>query len=136
VSNSILLYVHPVFALTAVIALAYVGQLGLRSRTVRRGGAAMRRRHARITPYVYAIVLLNWGLGAASVRFGRGDLDFADSGHFKVGCYLVVVLTLAMLLSRWIDRIPNGRVWHPILGALAVLLAGFQAFLGLQIMPK
>jgi len=136
VANSVMLHIHPVLALVAVTALAYVGQLGLRSRHVRRGGSEMLRRHARITPYVYALVVLNWALGALSVRFGRSDLDFAGSGHFKVGCYLVVVLTAAMLLSRWIDRVPNGRVLHPLLGALAVLLAGFQVFLGLQIMPK
>ena len=136
VSNSLVLYVHPILALVAVAGLVYAGQLGLRSRQVRRGGAVLLQRHARIAPYVYGLVLLNWALGALSVWLRRGDLDFAESGHFKVGCYLVAVLTVAWLLSRWIDRIPNGRTIHPLLGALAVLLAGFQVFLGLQIMPK
>ncbi|MBI1816969.1 MAG: DUF4079 family protein [Deltaproteobacteria bacterium] len=130
------LHVHPLLALIAVAMLAYVGQLGFRGRQARRGGAAMLRRHARITPYVYALVLINWMLGVTSVWLGRDDLDLAASGHFKVGCYLVVTLTAALLLSRWIDRVPNGRTIHPLLGALAVLLAGFQLFLGLQIMPK
>jgi len=135
-SRSLLLHVHPLLALLAVTALAYAGQLGFRSRRVRRGGASMLRRHAAITPYIYSLVMLNWVLGAVSVWWGRSDLDFAESGHFMVGCYVIAVLTAAMLLSRWIDRIPNGRVIHPLLGALAVLLAGFQVFLGLQIMPK
>ncbi|HVN85789.1 MAG TPA: DUF4079 family protein [Candidatus Binatia bacterium] len=131
-----LLYLHPVVALLAVVALAYVGQLGFRSRRVRRGGAAMLQRHAKVTPYVYALVMINWILGSASVWWGRSDLDFAESGHFRVGCYVAIVLTATMLLSRWIDRIANARIIHPLLGALAVLLAGFQVFLGLQIMPK
>ena len=93
-------------------------------------------RHARIAPYVYALVVANWLFGVASVRWGREDLDLATSGHFTVGCYLTLVLTAAAVLSRWIDRVPNGRTIHPLLGALAVLLGGFQVFLGLQIMPK
>lgn len=135
-STSLALHIHPVLALLTVAALAYVGQLGFRSRQVRRGGAQLLQQHARLTPYVYALVLANWLLGVASVWLGRDDLDLMQSGHFKVGCYLVAVLTAAMLLSRWIDRVPNGRTIHPLLGALAVLLAGFQVFLGLQIMPK
>lgn len=134
--SSLWLYVHPILAFVAVAGLAYIAVLGLRSRQVRRGGPAMLQRHARIAPVVFWLVLGNWLLGAASMRFGRSDLDFGDSGHFKVGCYLVVALSAAALLSRRIDRVPNGRTIHPLLGALAVLLAGFQVFLGLQIMPK
>jgi hypothetical protein len=136
VSTAVWLYIHPVTAIATVAALAYAGQLGLRGRQVRRDGAEMLRRHARVTPYVYALVLLSWVLGGLSVWWGRSDLDFADSGHFRVGCYVVAVLSVAMVLSRLIDRVPNGRVIHPLLGALAVLLAAFQVFLGLQIMPK
>jgi hypothetical protein len=134
--SSLWLYVHPMAALAAVAGLAYIAALGFRSRRVRRGGAVLLRRHARVAPVVFWLVVANWVLGAVSMRWGRSDLDFADSGHFTVGCYLVVALSAAALLSRWIDRVPNGRTIHPLLGALAVLLAGFQVFLGLQIMPK
>jgi Protein of unknown function (DUF4079) len=130
------LYIHPAAAFVTVAALAYTGSLGLRSRQVRRGATALLRRHARVAPYVYWLVVLNWALGAASVWWGRQDLDFAASGHFKVGCALVVALTITALVSRWMDRVPNGRTIHPLVGALSILLAGFQLFLGLQIMPK
>jgi len=134
--SSLWLYIHPILAFITVAGLGYIAILGLRSRQVRRGGAVLLQRHARFAPFVFWVVLLNWLLGAASVRWGRSDLDFAGSGHFKVGCYVVLALSGAALLSRRLDRVPNARTIHPLLGALAVLLAGFQVFLGLQIMPK
>jgi hypothetical protein len=130
------LYLHPVAALAAVTLLAYVAVLGLRSRQVRGEGPALLRRHAALAPYAYGLVAVNWLLGLVSVWLGRDDVDLADTGHFKGGCYLLLALTAAALLSRWMDRVSNGRTIHPLLGALAVLLAGLQVFLGLQIMPK
>jgi len=47
----------------------------------------------------------------------------------------VALLTLAALLSRRVPDDPRARLLHPLVGATAVLLAGVQVFLGLQIMP-
>ena len=40
--------------------------------------------------------------------------------------------TLAGVASRWIDVDPRVRRLHPVIGAAALLLAGVQVFLGLQ----
>jgi hypothetical protein len=131
-----MLYLHPLLASLTCGLLAYAAVLGLRSRPARRGGAGLLRRHARLAPYTLWLVAGNWILGSASVWWGRDDVELASTGHFKVGCYLLAVLAAAALLSRWMDHVPYGRTLHPMLGAAAVLLAGFQVFLGLQIMPK
>jgi len=135
-ASAIWLYIHPLVALLTVAGLAYAAALGLRSRQVRRGGPALLRRHARLTPVLYWLVAGNWILGVLSVWLGRSDIDLFTTGHFEVGSCLVVALTATALVSWWMDRIPEGRTIHPLLGALSVLLAGFQLFLGLQIMPK
>ena len=44
---------------------------------------------------------------------------------------LLAVLTVTGLVSLWIAD-PRVRRVHPMLGAVAVLLAGIQVFLGLQ----
>ena len=135
-ASAIWLYIHPLVALLTVAGLAYAAALGLRSRQVRRGGPALLRRHARLTPVLYWLVAGNWILGVLSVWLGRSDIALFTTGHFEVGSCLVAALTATAVVSWWMDRIPEGRTIHPLLGALSVLLAGFQLFLGLQIMPK
>jgi len=135
-ASAVWLYVHPLLALLTVAGLAYAAALGLRSRQGRRDGPALLRRHTRLTPVLYWSVIGNWALGVLSVWLGRADIDLFSTGHFEVGCCLVVALTATAMVSWWMDRLPEGRTIHPLLGALSVLLAGFQLFLGLQIMPK
>ena len=135
-AGSLWLYVHPVVALVGIGLLLYAASLGLATRQRRRDKAALLGRHARLGPYAYALMVLSWVLGLGSAWWGRSDLELAGSGHFKAGCYLVLLLSATALLSRWMDRMPGGRTIHPLLGAAAALLAGFQIFLGLQLMPK
>ena len=71
------LYLHPLLALATVGLLGQAAVLGLRSRQVRRGASVLRGRHARLAPYAYALVVASWLLGAASVWWGRDDLDMA-----------------------------------------------------------
>src|SRR5262249_48623663 len=63
------------------------------------------------------------------------DIEVAASGHFRVGCALVMLYGLAALVSRRIDRDPRARAVHPWIGAAALVLSGVQGVLGLQLVP-
>lgn len=133
--GSVLVYVHPISGLLLTGLAAYVGSLGLRSRRRGRAAAGLRARHRALTPWLYAGLLVSFGIGLASTVYLRDDLDGGASGHFGVGSASLTLFTAAAMLSRAMDRLPWARRVHPWLGALGVLLAGVQVFLGLQIMP-
>lgn len=130
-----LLYLHPVAGLVTTALVAYAASLGLRARRSRRDAGLARRRHRRVAPVVYGLVVANWLAGLGVVWWLEPDLDPAASGHFTVGTLIVLLLTAGALLSFRVPTDPRARAVHPILGATALLLAGVQVFLGLQILP-
>ena len=129
------LYLHPLGGLLAVTLAAYTATLGFRARLPRRDAAAARRRHAMIGPLLYALVVVNWLGGLVAVRSLEPSLAEASQPHLTVGSLIVALFTLAALLSRWVPVDARARTVHPILGAIAVLLGGYQIFLGLQLLP-
>jgi hypothetical protein len=129
------LYVHPLAGLAAIALAGYAASLGLRSRSPRGAAAAARRRHRRIAPLAYALVVANWAGGLGAVRWLEPELDPAASGHFTLGTLIVLLLTAGAVLSRRVPVDPRARAVHPWLGAAALLLCGVQVFLGLQILP-
>jgi hypothetical protein len=128
---SVVPWLHPALGLLAVAVLL---------RAAARGSALRERKrpsprhlpHPTLAAIAWLLVALNWGLGLVTVRFFRPELTVADSTHFQAGTALLVVLTMAGMASRWIHRDPRGRRIHPAIGAVALLLAGVQVFLGLQ----
>lgn len=127
-------YVHPVLAGVTVVALVYVGSLGLRARSDRRHAPTYLTRHARLAPFVYVIVLVAWAGGIASTWLLRPDLELAASAHFRCGGAVVLALSGSALSARRME-LPAVRAAHPWFGAAAILLAAAQVFFGLQITP-
>jgi hypothetical protein len=129
------LYLHPLGGLLAVALAAYTATLGLRGRASRRGAEAARRRHAALGPWLYALVLANWAVGVVAVRWLEPRLAEASRPHLVVGTVIVGLFTAAALLSSRVPVDARARTVHPLLGAAAVLLGGYQIFLGLQLLP-
>ena len=129
------LYLHPLGGLIAIALAAYTATLGFRGRLPRRDAAAARRRHAAIGPVLYALVVLNWIGGVIAVRRLEPSLAEASQAHLTVGTLIILLFTIAALLSRYVPTDARARAVHPVLGAAAVLLGGFQIFLGLQLLP-
>jgi hypothetical protein len=129
------LYLHPLGGLVTVALAAYTAALGFRGRLPRRDAAAARRRHAAIGPVLYALVVANWIAGLFAVRRLEPSLAEASQAHLTVGTLILALFTLAALLSRHVPVDTRARAVHPELGAAAVLLGGFQIFLGLQLLP-
>ncbi len=129
-------YLHPLLGAGVVALLIYTGVLGLRGRGPQRDHQAGRARHVRWAYRAYVAVLLTWLTGAASTAFGRPDLDFAASLHFRTATLLVALLTGSALTARLMRRgTTAAREWHPWLGAAAMLLAALHAAAGLRLAP-
>jgi len=133
--SRILVWVHPVVGLVTTALAAHGASLVLRARRMGARGAPLRARHRALMPWVWGLVLVNFGGGAISCWLWRDEDEIGGSGHFAVGIVLVVLFTLAALACRRIDRDPRLRSVHPWIGAAALLAAGVQVFLGLQIVP-
>ena len=129
------LYLHPIGGFLVTALAVYAATLGFRSRLPRIGAAAARRRHAAIGPVLYALVVANWIGGLVAVRWLEPSLAEASVSHLQVGTAIVVLFTAAALLSSRVPVDARARFMHPIFGAAAVLLSGFQIFLGLQLLP-
>ncbi len=129
-----LAYVHPITAALVLALLAFVGSLGLRARSDRRQARRHLARHARLGPIVYGLLLASWLGGVLSTWLLRRDLELGASPHLRIGAALVLVLTAALVTSRWMTR-PEVRGIHPWFGIAALLLAAAQVFFGLQITP-
>jgi hypothetical protein len=129
------LYLHPIGGFIAVALAAYAATLGFRARMPRRNAGAARRRHAALGPVVWAVVVVNWIGGLVAVRWLEPRLAEASASHLQVGTLIVVLFTAAALLSTRVPVDARARAVHPLLGAAAVLLSGFQIFLGLQLLP-
>ena len=134
--RTLLLWGHPAAGLTAVSLLVRAARLGVTSRTAGPAASRARAAHVALTPWLLGWVVVVWLGGVTTVWFDRADLEVAASGHFRVGTGIVVALGSAAMVSRWIGDGDWARRLHPWLGAVAVLLAGVQVFLGLQIMPR
>jgi hypothetical protein len=117
-----------------VALAAYTASLGLRARRPGADAERARRRHAAVGPWLWALVVVNWGLGLATVAWARTDLETAASGHFTVGTAIVLLFTAAAALSRRVPTDARARAVHPLLGAAALVLSGVQVFLGLQLL--
>ena len=127
---SVVPWLHPALGLATVAVLAHAARRGLE---VRRGTRGVRGLpHPRLARRAWWLVLASWVLGLVTVWTCRPELDLATSTHFKAGTAVLVLLTLAGVVSRWIDVDPRVRRLHPAIGAAALLLAGVQVFLGLQ----
>jgi nitrate reductase gamma subunit len=126
---SVVPWFHPLCGLVTVALLFRAAQRGL---ALRRGVVHDRHlEHPTLAFLAWLLVVVNWVLGLATVWLVRDDLEVAASTHFQAGTGLLGVLTLTGLVSLWIAD-PRVRRIHPMLGAVALLLAGVQVFLGLQ----
>ncbi len=133
--KTILVWVHPVLGLVATALAAQGASMALRGRRLGPRGEPLLARHRALMPWVYGLVLANFGGGVVSCWLWRDEEDLATSGHFTVGGVVVALFTLGALLSRRIDADPRARALHPWVGAAALLACGVQIFLGLQIVP-
>lgn len=127
---------HP---LVGVIAVALVLRAASHAMRLRRGGvgaAAARGRHRALAPRALAAVALAWLTGLAGVWAFHHEIEPAASGHFRAGSAVVALLALNAVLSRRLRGDPVARAVHPWVGAAAVLLAGLQVFLGLQLLRR
>lgn len=129
----LLAFLHPILALLSLAFLAYVASLGLRSRE--RSGRHLRARHARLAPWAYGWMLVNFGGGVLSTWILRPDLTLAATAHFRIGMIIVVLLGGTALLARAISGNDSARLLHPMLGLLALVLSGLQIFFGMPMLP-
>jgi len=129
-ATSVVPWLHPALGLAAVALLAHAARRGLDIR--RRVRSSGRVSHPTLARRAWLFVAVNWVLGLLTVHFFRPDLDLAASTHFQAGTTVLILLSIAGLSSRWIDADPRIRRIHPAIGAVALLLAGVQVFLGLQ----
>ena len=133
-ARTVVPWLHPALGLMTVALALRAARLGLRSREGGRRAAGARVAHRALTPWVYGLVVTNWLLGLLTVVLVRPDLETAASGHFAVGTVILGLFTVAALLSRRVSVDAWARTIHPWFGGAALLLAGVQIFLGLQIM--
>jgi hypothetical protein len=129
------LYLHPLGGLVAVALAAYTAALGFRARLPRRNAPVVRRRHATLGPLLLALVGLNWVGGLVAVRWMEPRLAEASQAHLAVGTLMLALFAFAAFLSPLVPVDARARAVHPILAAVAVLLGGYQVFLGLQLLP-
>lgn len=134
--SRVAVWIHPILGLAATALAVHGASLALRGRRLGPRGAELLARHRALMPWVYGLVLANFAAGVVSRWLWRDQEDLATSGHFTVGVLLVVLFSIGALLSRRIDVDRRARVVHPWIGAAALLGAGVQIFLGLQIVPN
>ncbi|MCW5893702.1 MAG: DUF4079 family protein [bacterium] len=127
-------WLHPLVGLVTVLLALRLASLGLAmQRGGRRAGAA-RRAHARFGPWLVALVVLSWLGGWLTVWLVRDDLHPAASMHFRLGTLMLAAVVAAAVVSRSMATADWARRVHPWLGAVVVLLAGLQVFIGWQLM--
>ena len=129
----LLAFLHPMSALASIAFLAYVASIGLRSRD--RSGHHLRGRHARLAPWAYGWMAVNFVGGVLSTWYLRPDLTLADNAHFRFGLMVLVLLGGTAVLARMIGTNDTARLLHPMLGLLALVLSGLQIFFGMPMLP-
>jgi hypothetical protein len=127
---SVVPWLHPALGLAAVALLVHAARRGLELR--RRVRPSGRVPHPVLARRAWWLIAGNWVLGLLTVHFFRPELDLAASTHFQAGTAVLVLLSIAAIVSRRIEADPRMRRLHPAIGAAALLLAGVQVFLGLQ----
>jgi hypothetical protein len=132
-ATAVMPWLHPATGLVTVLLLARAAAFGLAARRGGTGAPEQRASHVVLARRVWWLVLANWMLGLATVWAFRPELEVADSTHFSAGTGVLVLLTVARVLSRWVPTDARARAIHPMVGAAALLLASVQVFLGLQL---
>lgn len=127
-------WLHPLAGLATVVLAWRLASLGLAMRRGGRRAAGARAAHTRFGPWLVAAVLVSWIGGWLTVWLVRDDLDVGASMHFRLGTAMLVAVVAAALVSQSMTRTPWARDVHPWLGAIVVLLAGLQVFIGWQLM--
>lgn len=131
-ATAVVPWLHPA---TGLVTVLLAGRAASWAFAGRRGGRLAARKlgqHAALAAWVWWLVLGNWLLGLATVWVYRPELTPAASTHFIAGSAVVVVMTLARQLSFHMTH-ARARAVHPWIGLTALVLAGVQAFLGLQL---
>jgi hypothetical protein len=129
----VIAFLHPLLALASILFLAWVASLGLRSRD--RVDRHLRPRHARLARWAYGLMIGNFVAGVLTTWALRPDLSARGAMHLRLGLAIVLLMSGAALLSRWIGTNETARLLHPILGLLALVLSGLQLFFGMPLLP-
>jgi hypothetical protein len=130
---AVLPWLHPATGLVTVALLARAAAHAVAARRGGRQGPHERARHVRAGRWAWWLVLANWLLGLGTVWAFRPELDVAASTHFTAGTALAVLVVVARGLSVRVPADAWARTLHPLVGATALLVAGVQVFLGLQL---
>ena len=131
--SRVIAFLHPLTALASIVFLAYVASLGLRSRE--RVDRHLRPRHARLAKWAYGWMIANLVTGMVSTWALRPDLAGRGAMHLRLAVAVVLLMSVAALLSRRIGTNETARILHPILGLLALVLSGLQVFFGMPFLP-
>lgn len=132
-ATAVLPWLHPATGLVTVLLLARAAAYGIGARRGGRQGPRERARHVLVARRAWCLVLANWLLGLGTVWAFRPELDVAASTHCMAGTVLAVLVMLARVLSVRVPTDAWARTLHPLVGAAALLVAGVQVFLGLQL---
>src|SRR6185436_612738 len=124
--RTLAVYAHPLAGFATIALAAYTASLGVRARSASPRALAARRRHARIGPWLYALLLLDWLGGLGTMWAWRPEYEATTTGHFPVGSLICAVFTAAVLLSRRVPFDPRARRFHPIVAAAGLVLCGVQ----------
>lgn len=127
-------WLHPAAGLLTVLLTLRVASLGLAMRRGGRRATAARNAHARLGPWLVGLVVATWLAGCVTVWLGRDDLALAGSMHFRLGTLMLADVIAVAAVSRAMETAAWARQVHPWLGAVVVLLAGLQVFVGWQLM--
>ncbi len=124
--------------LLAALALGVLGRAAAHAARVRRRGpgeGVARARHRAWARAALAAVVLTWGSGLASVWVG-GQQPAMRTAHFRVGTAVLLLLAGNAWLGRRLPDDRRARTVHPWVGAAALLAAGLQVFLGLELLRR
>lgn len=128
-------WLHPVLGGLAVLALLWVGMMGLRARHRMPYARDARRVHRRFATGVFVAVAAAGLTGLGSVLFVRDDLDPAASWHFRICVPVVLLMAAGWWSSRSLPQGATARKVHPVIGLVAMLGGLVGGFLGLGMLP-
>jgi hypothetical protein len=132
----LVLWAHPILGLVVTALAVRTATLAVQGRGRGPRALAHRAQHRKLSPWAYGLAVVAWIGGVLSVWLWRPDLDVTDSGHFQIGGVIIVLFSLAALVSRRVPTDAWARAVHPWIGAAVLMALGVQVFLGLQLMPR